>query len=57
MSFKGITGAQDGQKIDGGKYFLPDFLEIWNVNVESNSKNFLFLGIFLIFIIENELGS
>ena len=28
------------------KNFLPDFLEIWNVYVESNSKNFLFLGIF-----------
>ena len=29
-----------------GKYFLSDFLEIWNVYVESNSKNFLFIGIF-----------
>ena len=31
---------------DRGKYFLSDFLEIWNVYVESNSKNFLFVGIF-----------
>ena len=29
-----------------GKYFLSDFFEIWNVYVEMNSKNFLFIGIF-----------
>ena len=34
-----------GERV-GGKYFLFDFLEILKVYVESNSKNFLFIGIF-----------
>ena len=41
-------GGQGGREWEGflGKYFLCYFLDIWNVYVESNSKNFLFLGIF-----------
>ena len=35
------------------RYYLSDFLKIWNVYVKSNSKNFFVLTYFSIFIIEN----